>query len=90
MFCKKVVTIVSVERRRVGLGGDKVVPPKTDCPVQCISGTRPPESLAMSYEGRRCFSAAKAPPEVTCEDIATGSQAVVVVGRNCRTEFVGS
>ena len=78
--------MVSVERRRVGLGGDKVVPPKTDSPVQCISGTRPPESLAMSYEGRRCFSAAKAPPKVTCE----GSQAVVVVGRNCGTEVVGS
>ena len=83
MFCKKVVTMMSVERTQRDVGG---VTPKTVGPVQCISGTRPPESVAMSYEGRRCFSAAKAPPEVTCE----GSQAVVVVGRNCGTEVVGS
>ena len=87
MFCKKVVTMVSVERPKWDVRGvTRRSPPKTDCAVQCISGTRPPESLAMSYEGRRCFSAAKAPPEVTCE----GSQPVAVVGRNCGTEVVGS
>ena len=50
--------MMSVERTQRDVGG---VTPKTVGPVQCISGTRPPESLAMSYEGRCCFSAAKAP-----------------------------
>ena len=64
------------------LGGWQGGPPQDRLSVQCVSGTRPPETLAMSYEGRRCFSAAKAPPE-------EGSQAVVVVGRNFGIEVVG-